>query len=100
MEYRGTLNIDVTQNNGWVKVALTDTGKGITPEIMPKIFEPFFTTKAAGEGSGLGLNIVKKIIDKHSGKITVESIPGQTTFQVLVPVGGEEIAGAFCVTST
>lgn len=100
MEYRGILSIDATQNKGWVKIAVTDTGKGITPDIMPKIFDPFFTTKAAGEGSGLGLNIVKKIIDKHSGKITVESIPGQTTFQVLLPVGEEEIAGAFCVTST
>ncbi|MCT7949830.1 response regulator [Ancylothrix sp. C2] len=100
MEYRGTLTIDVAQNKGWVKVTLTDSGKGISPEIIPNIFEPFFTTKSAGEGSGLGLNIVKKIIDKHSGKITVESVPGNTTFQVLLPVDKEDVESEFCVTST
>lgn len=100
MEYRGKLTLEVSKNNGWVKVALTDTGKGITPEILPKIFDPFFTTKSAGEGSGLGLNIVKKIIDKHSGKISVESEPGKTTFYIFLPVGEEETESEFCVTST
>jgi signal transduction histidine kinase len=53
---------------------------------MPKIFEPFFTTKPAGEGSGLGLDIVKKILEKHQGNIEVESVPGKTTFTVFLPI--------------
>ncbi|MEB3182220.1 MAG: ATP-binding protein [Nostocaceae cyanobacterium] len=85
MEYKGTLMIDVTQQNHHIFVSITDDGKGITPEIMPKIFEPFFTTKSAGEGSGLGLDIVRKIIAKHQGEIKVESLPGKTTFTVYLP---------------
>ena len=69
-----------------VKVSITDSGKGIPEALRDRIFEPFFTTKAAGEGSGLGLDIVKKIVDKHHGIITVASVPGQTTFTVILPV--------------
>ncbi len=68
-----------------VVVAMTDTGVGIPDHLREKIFEPFFTTKPAGEGSGLGLDIVKKIIDKHRGRIQVDSQPGQTTFSVWLP---------------
>ena len=69
-----------------VQIAITDTGTGIPEEIQQRIFEPFFTTKAAGEGSGLGLDIAKKIIDKHGGCIMVDSVPGKTTFTVTLPV--------------
>jgi len=69
-----------------IVVSITDNGMGIAPEILPRIFDPFFTTKPPGEGSGLGLDISKKIVDKHAGCITVESIPGQTTFFVWLPV--------------
>ena len=86
MEYRGTLTIEVKQEDGNIKASFTDSGKGIPPEIMPKIFKPFFTTKPPGEGSGLGLDIVQKIIDKHGGKIEVESVPGQTTFTISLPL--------------
>jgi PAS domain S-box-containing protein len=86
MENRGTLTIDVTQANQQAKISITDSGTGIPPEIQSKIFQPFFTTKLAGEGSGLGLDIVKKIIEKHQGHIEFESIPGQTTFTVLLPM--------------
>ena len=86
MENKGILNIDVTEEEGRVLVSITDNGKGIPPEIMPKIFEPFFTTKPPGQGSGLGLDIVNKIIEKHSGNIDVESVPGQTTFTVSLPI--------------
>ena len=68
-----------------ILVEITDSGCGIPPEIKPRIFEPFFTTKPAGEGSGLGLDICRKIIDKHQGKIEVESQPGRTTFRVWLP---------------
>lgn len=86
MNYRGTLIIEVTTLDQQVRISITDNGQGIPAEIQTKIFEPFFTTKPLGEGSGLGLDIVKKIIDKHNGKITVESKPGQTTFSVFLPV--------------
>jgi two-component system, NtrC family, sensor kinase len=86
MEYKGTLTIDAFRNDTNVLVKIADSGKGIPPEIMPKIFQPFFTTKPAGEGSGLGLDIVRKIIEKHQGKIEVSSIPGQTTFTVFLPI--------------
>jgi signal transduction histidine kinase len=90
MNYRGSLIIDVTRQDQQAEIRITDSGKGIPQEIMPKIFEPFFTTKAPGEGSGLGLDIVKKIIEKHQGKIEVESIPGKTTFTVLIPMKIQE----------
>ncbi len=86
MNNKGTLTIDVTQVEGQAKISITDSGCGIPAEIKEKIFEPFFTTKPAGEGSGLGLDIINKIIDKHSGKITVESQPGLTTFNVFIPL--------------
>jgi signal transduction histidine kinase len=85
MEYRGTLIIDISQSDEFVIVAITDNGKGIPDEIRTRIFTPFFTTKPQGEGSGMGLDIVKKTIDKHKGEITVESIPGHTTFKVFIP---------------
>jgi signal transduction histidine kinase len=86
MDYRGTLTIEVMQQKQYASISITDTGAGIPEEIKPKIFKPFFTTKPPGEGSGLGLDIVKKIIEKHQGKIEVESIPGQTKFTVLLPI--------------
>lgn len=91
MEYDGSLTIEATQSDADIKVSITDSGKGIPPEIMSKIFQPFFTTKAAGEGSGLGLDIVKKIIEKHDGKIKVTSVPGKTTFTVYLPINKMEI---------
>jgi signal transduction histidine kinase len=69
-----------------VAVSVGDDGRGIPPEIQPKIFEPFFTTNPPGEGSGLGLDIVRRIVEKHAGKIEVASVPGQTTFTVFLPI--------------
>ena len=86
MELRGVLTIDVRQEDDNLQVRIIDSGKGIPPEVMPRIFQPFFTTKPPGEGSGLGLDIVNKIIDKHQGEIEVESIPGKTTFTVSLPM--------------
>jgi len=90
MDYKGTLTIDSKTQDGWIVISITDTGKGIPDKIKEKIFDPFFTTRPTGEGSGLGLDIVKKIIDKHEGSIKVESQPGKTTFSVTLPIRERE----------
>lgn len=86
MDYQGTLTLDVKQVDQQVQVKVGDSGQGIPAEVMPKIFQPFFTTKPPGEGSGLGLDIVNKIVQKHEGEITVESLPGNTQFTVSIPL--------------
>ncbi|WP_353312938.1 PAS domain S-box protein [Candidatus Albibeggiatoa sp. nov. NOAA] len=88
MEYKGTLDISVEQSgDNQVKISISDTGHGIPADIVDKIFSPFFTTKPAGEGSGLGLDIVQKIIQKHEGQIEVESQQGQgSTFHIYLPI--------------
>jgi len=70
----------------WIRVRVTDTGVGISAEILPRIFEPFFTTKAPGEGSGLGLAQVYGIVKQHSGYVDVVSQVGVgTTFIIYLP---------------
>jgi len=87
MNYKGKLKILTYIQEGYVVVSISDTGEGIPPEILNRIFEPFFTTKAQGEGTGLGLDIVKKIVDKHNGRILVNSkINIGTTFEILIPL--------------
>jgi signal transduction histidine kinase len=86
MNRQGSLNIAVFEKDNGVVVEITDSGSGIPPDIQQKIFDPFFTTKPVGEGSGLGLDIVRKIIEKHQGKIEVTSQPGHTTFRVWLPI--------------
>jgi PAS domain S-box-containing protein len=87
MDNQGVLTINVLQEQNYIKVSIGDTGPGIAPDIQEKIFQPFFTTKPAGEGSGLGLDIVLKIIEKHDGKLELETELGQgTIFHVLLPV--------------
>ena len=93
MNNNGQLTIDLSKEEENIVVKVADSGGGKTSEVLPKIFQPFFTTKPAGEGSGLGLDIVKKIIDKHRGKIEVESMPGQTTFMVFLPIALADRAG-------
>ncbi len=89
MDNRGTLTITVEAEPAAgadaIQIRFSDTGKGIAPEIQPRVFEPFFTTKSAGEGSGLGLHVVQQIIDKHQGRISFTSEPGNTTFQIVLP---------------
>ncbi|OQY53012.1 MAG: hypothetical protein DRR08_10725 [Candidatus Parabeggiatoa sp. nov. 2] len=86
MNYKGTLEIEATIEKTDVLINITDNGPGIPDDIKQKIFEPFFTTKPPGEGSGLGLDIVRKIIEKHEGKITFTSTLGKTTFTVSIPI--------------
>lgn len=83
MDHGGTLTIKTAEERGNVCVYITDTGTGISEEDQTRIFDPFFSTKAMGEGTGMGLDIVKKIMDRHQGDIRiVESRPGKTTFRV------------------
>jgi two-component system NtrC family sensor kinase len=85
MTLNGTLTIEVTRSENQIMVSISDTGCGISDDIKARIFEPFFTTKIRGEGSGIGLDIVNKIIDKHQGNIEIESEVGKgTTFKVFL----------------
>ena len=69
-----------------LKLTVTDSGKGIAPELRERIFDPFFTTKDGIAGVGLGLSISHSIVEAHHGKLLVESAPGQgATFTVLLP---------------
>lgn len=90
MEGKGHLEIHLYQvekdEMTFAVVDFIDSGSGISPQVLPRIFEPFFTTKPAGEGNGLGLDISRKIVDRHDGHITVESQPGRTCFQVWLPM--------------
>jgi len=88
MKLQGTLTLDAKYEGENAVVMVSDTGPGIPHNILPKIFEPFFTTKAQGEGSGLGLSICKKIVDKHGGTLEIETKPGKTTFKVSIPKEG------------
>jgi signal transduction histidine kinase len=86
MDYKGTLTVSIKKDNGYQIVSIKDSGCGIPDDIKEKIFEPFFTTKPAGEGSGLGLDIINKIVKKHDGKIVLDSQMGKgTTFNVYIP---------------
>ncbi len=81
IEDHGDIKIKTRMNNGYIEIKISDTGCGIPKENLSKIYDPFFTTKEVGKGTGLGLNMAYNIIQKHKGKINVESEPGKgTTF--------------------
>ena len=79
----------------YMKLEVSDTGQGISAEILPRIFEPFFTTKEKGKGSGLGLSVVHGIVKKHGGTVTVQSQPGRgSIFTVYLPITEPQIASS------
>jgi signal transduction histidine kinase len=86
MNGQGELRLRTYRDNGCVVVEIGDNGSGISPEVRAHIFEPFFTTKGVGEGTGLGLDTVQRIVRKHRGNIQVLSKPGDTRFQVWLPL--------------
>ena len=86
-ERTGRITIRTMQQGDSVVIKIADNGKGIPPENLKRIFEPFFTTKDVGQGTGLGLSIVYKIIEKHKGKIDVQSQVGKgTEFTITLPI--------------
>jgi signal transduction histidine kinase len=86
MSGKGELRLRTYRDDSCVVVEIADNGPGISPEVKPHIFEPFFTTKGVGEGTGLGLDTVQRIVRKHKGNIQVTSKPGDTRFQVWLPL--------------
>lgn len=91
MDGAGVLEISTSQNNGSILVQITDSGRGIPAAIRSRIFEPFFTTKAVGKGSGLGLDVCRRIVEnRHQGSLSFGSEPGKTTFTVCLPIAPKQ----------
>jgi signal transduction histidine kinase len=86
MNGNGKLTVRTARENDFVLVEIADNGAGIPPETLSRIFDPFFTTKGVGEGTGLGLDVVSRILKNVGGHISVTSVPGDTRFQVRIPI--------------
>ncbi len=82
----GNITITSKNNDNELDIYFLDNGSGIPEEVQNKIFDPFFTTKDVGKGTGLGLDVVRKIVDKHQGRIEVKSKPGNTQFKLSFPL--------------
>ncbi len=85
MNGSGTLRLETMREGGQLKIFVQDSGAGMSDETKRKLFDPFYTTKDAGKGVGLGLTIVYRIIERHRGTISVESLPGRTVFNIALP---------------
>ncbi|BAU52656.1 sensor histidine kinase [Mucilaginibacter gotjawali] len=85
---KGTLTIKTKKDREFVRVYIIDDGPGIPDEIKSRIFDPFFTTKEMGKGTGMGLEVVHRIVHQHNGSIKVKSEPGRTEFIVCFPIDG------------
>jgi len=88
MKNKGTLTVRAASDNGYVLVEIGDDGPGIPKDAQSHIFEQFFTTKPVGQGTGLGLDTVRRIVRKLNGTVSFTSVPGDTRFQVRIPVAG------------
>ena len=84
----GTIQVTTSADVEWVRLVVEDNGSGIDKEKVGRIFDPFFTTKEVGKGTGLGLSLCYGIVQEHGGDIQVESRPGCTRFEVILPVPG------------
>ena len=83
---KGELRIRTSRELDCVLVEIIDNGPGMADDVKAHIFEPFFTTKGVGEGTGMGLDTVYRIVRAHRGEISVDSEPGRTSFQVRLPL--------------
>jgi signal transduction histidine kinase len=81
----GNVKVSATHERDGVAVRVVDDGPGVPIEIRDRIFDPFFTTKPVGQGSGLGLDIVRRLVQRHNGRIELDSKPGSTEFRVILP---------------
>ena len=87
MDGTGTLRISTRADEDGVVVEVADTGPGMPPEVAARAFDAFFTTKDVGKGTGLGLDIARRIVEeRHGGAINVDSRPGETVLRVRLPV--------------
>lgn len=82
---KGEINVRARAENGRIVVRIVDNGSGIPADVLPRIFDPFFTTKPMGQGTGLGLDISRRIVLTHEGTIDVDSRPGRTEFTISLP---------------
>jgi signal transduction histidine kinase len=83
---KGVLTIRTERNGRFVKTSVIDDGPGIPEDVKSRIFDPFFTTKEIGKGTGLGLDVVLRIVKQHNGSVDVHSVPGRTAFTVCFPI--------------
>ncbi|MXV49689.1 GHKL domain-containing protein [Pedobacter sp. HMF7647] len=88
---KGTITIKTRLDGEFIEITITDDGPGIPAEIQSRIYDPFFTTKEIGKGTGMGLEVVHRIINQHRGTIKFKSIPGQTSFIICLPVNSEKL---------
>jgi signal transduction histidine kinase len=88
----GRVEVRANREHQRVAVRVIDNGTGIPPDIRERIFDPFFTTKPVGLGTGLGLDIVRRLVRHNNGEIAVESQPGRTEFRVVLPAAEDERA--------
>ncbi len=83
----GTISITTRREGECIVVDVGDTGPGMPPEVKRRIFDPFYTTKEVGSGTGLGLDVARRIVvNRHGGSINVDSEPGRTVFHVWLPI--------------
>lgn len=82
----GHVEVTAAVEGPYLVVRVVDNGPGIPPDVQPRLFEPFFTTKPIGVGTGLGLDLARRIVSRHDGQIEVDSVPGRTEFRVLLPL--------------
>jgi signal transduction histidine kinase len=82
----GGVEVSAAPADGSVVVSVVDDGPGVPAEVLSRIFDPFFTTKPQGHGTGLGLDIARRLVQRHEGRIEVDSRPGRTEFRVILPV--------------
>ena len=80
------MELNAAHEHNAVVVRVIDNGPGIPAEIRDRIFDPFFTTKPIGEGTGLGLDIVRRLVQRHNGQIELNSTSGRTEFRVTLPL--------------
>lgn len=83
---KGALKISTSRDGEFIKILIEDNGPGIPDDIKNKIFDPFFTTKEVGKGTGMGLEIARRIVLQHNGQLKVSSKPGSTVFEVCLPL--------------